>query len=160
MKPWFGSSLCYCKGPSTSLFLSLSAPTEQSHSWSRNTEPWGWTLLAINCWETAFFLIKASTSHLREVKVRSASESVCRWLCVTARVYTSFYACVCFVCTTWKCVRRCASVCITIRPINLRVWKNLTLPSPAQILSPLTLWEQFIKPLISCYSLQTIRSND
>lgn len=116
---------------------------------------WRWTLLAINCWETACFLIKASTSHLRGKNKKWMC--VCVWhgcvsVCLCEHVSVVL---VCFVYTAWTCVCRCACLCVYAFKLE-----NLTLPSPAQSLSPLTLWEQFIKPLISCYSPQTIRSND
>lgn len=76
----------------------------------------------------------------------------CQWACagvsqLCMSVCMSFHGYVCSCACTW-------SVCLYVC-----VFKFLPESFTATLI-PLTLWEQFIKPLISCYSLQTIRSND
>lgn len=63
-------------------------------------------LLAINCCETACFLIKASTSHLRDVKMRSRRVH-------GKGVYTSLYVVSMYrsaLCILPECV--CTGVCV------------------------------------------------
>lgn len=95
VKPRIGISSCPYKGPRL-CFCPCLIPQGMSHSCSKNTEPYSWTLLAINCCETAWFLIKPSTSLMREVKMRSANENPwgSRWgvgpvVCLHACVYIS-----------------------------------------------------------------------
>ncbi len=116
VKPRFGISLCLRKGPAVSLFLSLSfcpclIPWGVSQSWSRNTEPWRWTLLAINCCETACFLINASTSHQREVKKKDSVWHGCVSSCMSLHVCIHLYMWVCMYLVCLLCVW-CLKVCV------------------------------------------------